>query len=668
MQRILIIMLLIVVVRAQEWKYQQPDNPRDYIRKHRQQIFESAKTTHITHIEAQQRSRFDARYYRMEMSVDYGEKTISGKLTARLTSRSANLDSVWLDLGDNMLVDSVSGQAKGYRHRDNELALALDQTYQNGQDFTIQIAYSGKPYHKDWIGLVFDQMPDGSPHVWTFSEPYGSRFWWPCKDAPSDKADSMDIIVTVPDDQLVGSNGTLVSMHNNGDGTATFHWHEGYPIATYLVSLAIGKYAHFQDFYHYSVSDSLLLDYYVYPPYEATARQVFAEMPDYLAAFTHFFGPYPFLKEKYGQAQYNYRGAMEHQTLTSIRYVGESWRWVYVHELGHQWFGNQVTCAAWSDIWLNEGFASYSEALYAEWAGYDETPPGKEALHAYMQSQLYLDGGTIHVTDTTQFSTIFGRVVYDKGAWLLHMLRHIMGDETFFSALKSYLADVRWTYGVVSTADFQSVCEAQSGLNLGAFFQQWLYYPYFPKYEFQWDNMRQQGYQFLVQVIIRQTQSTVVYEMPIDLTFVFSNGQDTTVMVQNSSSNQTYDIFLNNAPEKLFLDRENWILKEAVEKQPSYSDKITIYKMYPNPFRENIFIHLFNWSNDSPDLQVYDLLGQSIMRLKPESINHFNFYYRWNGCNEQGLRVAAGIYLLHPLSRNGQPLTNVSARKIILLK
>ena len=214
--------------------------------------------------------------------------------------------------------------------------------------------------------------------------------------------------------------------------TKTFHWHEQYPIATYLVSIVAGEYAHFQDYYEYGGDEPMLLDYYVYPDELVRAKTIFDEMHDYLDALSFYFGPYPFLKEKYGQARYNWGGAMEHQTLTSIGQVKPEWRYVYVHELGHQWFGDLVTCASWTDIWLNEGFASYSEALYAEWDGYYGHPPGIEAYHAYMATQDYRDGRTIHIADTTQISNIFNIIVYDKGSWVLHMLRGMIPSFSIF--------------------------------------------------------------------------------------------------------------------------------------------------------------------------------------------------------------------------------------------
>ncbi|RLD15733.1 hypothetical protein DRI50_03575, partial [candidate division KSB1 bacterium] len=400
--------------------------------------------------------KFDALYYGLHFKIDFLHRQIWASAHEHFASLQNNLTAITLDFNNKQLtIDSIAGAAVSYTRNGSFLDIALDRPYQKGDTFSVTIYYSGNPEKPDTISFKFDYTLDEEPYVWTLSEPYGARDWWPCKDTPADKADSADIFVTVPEGNVVASNGFMVSDTADSEaGWHTVHWHESYPIATYLISLVSGPLAHFQDYYHYSATDSMLLDYYVFPILLYNAQEYFKEVPDYLDALSHFYGPYPFLKEKYGMAQFGWHGGMEHQTITSIGGVYKSWRFLYVHELGHQWFGDKVTCATWRDIWLNEGFATYSEALYAQWAGLDEYPPGMDAYHAYMDRLLYTDDGTIIVADTTRFSEIFSRIVYYKGAWLLHMLRHVIGNDAFFTSLRTYLNDPHWTYGSVRTENF----------------------------------------------------------------------------------------------------------------------------------------------------------------------------------------------------------------------
>ena len=603
-------------------------------------------------LEQSPRRAFDVHYYGLEIRTDYPNRQIHGRVVMKAVSLADNFSGLTLDMYEGLQLDSLCGDAVSFRRSGNYIDLQLSRQLARGESFRITIDYHGNPETQEASWFRFDQLSDGSPHIWTQSEPYGARYWWPCKDTPTDKADSMDIYITVPDDELAGSNGTLVSVTENDDHTKTFHWHEQYPIATYLVSLAIGQYAHFQDYYHYSDTDSMLLDYYVDPQRFDLARELFAHVPDHLDALSHYFGPYPFLKEKYGMAQYNWGGAMEHQTLTSIGRVQSGyWMFIYVHELAHQWFGDAVTCGSWQDIWLNEGFATYSEALYAEWAGFAGLPPGEEALHEYMVYKRYGEqkdqDKTVFVEDTSLVGNIFDRVVYYKGAWILHMLRHVVGDETFFDILKSYVSDPRWRYASVRTENFKTVCEEKSGMDLSAFFEQWLKYPYFPRYTYSWAVISTDQNSCRLKLNIEQIQQQPVYRMPIDVAFYFGQGQDTTLVLQNTRRSQDYVIILNREPQAVALDPKNWILRQVSETPArSYSAMVTFDHVFPNPFRDYIYIHTINWNPKQPELYVYNVLGQKIKKLLPREFSHYNYYYRWYGYNELAHKMPPGIYFL----------------------
>ena len=613
--------------------------------------------------------QFDARHYRIELTIDFSQWRIDGKVSARFTSLVDSLKEVTLDLDRNMLVSKVGVDADTFSRGDQTVILTLKRPFAAGEDFVVDIEYGGFPARSGWFN--FNLMPgEGTPMASTLSEPYGAPYWWPCKDTPADKADSVDILLTVPQGYLAASNGLLVSQNDNNDGTVTFHWHEKYPITTYLVSLVAGTYYHFNDYYRYGAADSMLLDYYVYPNRAEAADTVFNNVSDYLDALSHFFGPYPFLEEKYGMAQFTWAGGMEHQTLTSIGYVTPSWEYIYVHELGHQWFGDQITCASWKDIWLNEGFASYSEALYAQWAGFAGFPPGMEAYHAYMGQQKFFDGGTIIIEDTLDIDVLFGRIVYDKGSWVLHMLRGITGDDVFFDILKSYLNDPRWTYGSVRTENFIEICEEKSGLNLRRYFDQWLNYPYYPKYEYGWKAKSLQGGQYEVEVMIAQSQAEPIYEMPVDLTFSFVSAPDTTLTVLNDSDREVYTFTLPYKPIRLIFDKDDWILK--TENEIPYNIDNTMLEIdgiYPTPFSQHVTIRVFNWSQLRHKLDIYDVLGRKVRTISEyEMENNYSFKSTWDGKNDAGVVVASGIYIIRPYTLNNGVRKFGNPKKVIYLK
>ncbi len=643
------------------------NSPETALSVHKQRLVQNALYARQSATAHPGQSQIDALYAEINISIDYENQKIDGWVSGRFRSLSDSLVQIVLDFKRTMEVLDVSGAGHVFIHDADYLLIDLDRPYRRDEEVMVTVRYSGMPQPEDFIYFKFDKMPpDDSPHMWTLSEPYGAKYWWPCKDLPSDKLDSADIYITVPDDQLAGSNGTLVSTAENGDGTKTFHWHEQYPIATYLISIIAGRYAHFQDFYHFSENDSMLLDYYVYPDNLMEAENIFSEMHDYLKVLSSSFGPYPFPKEKYGMAQFGWGGGMEHQTLTSIGGVGGNWRYVYVHELGHQWFGDAVTCASWSDIWLNEGFASYSEALYAESAGYKDFAPGFDSYQAYILKQRWTEGGTVFISDTSKVSNIFNRIVYYKGSWILHMLRHILGDAIFFDVLKSYVTDLRWRYGSVRTEDFKTVCEEKSGLDLEAFFTQWLQFPYFPEYEYSWSTQAQKGEGYLLKLDITQLQGETVYQMPMDIYISFKNGADTTIVVDNSQRKERYDFVFPEETVNVQLDPQQWILRDVrpagVE---TFTSVLKFKNIYPNPFKSTVYFTLTNWNNDAARLDIFSLNGRKVKTLLYKNKLDHDWNYEWDGQNEQGRVVSSGVYFVRPISKRNHP---VQVCKIIFLR
>lgn len=503
-------------------------------------------------------SGFDATYYGINLAIDEVTQQVVGAVTMTARSRAAGFGSPTLNLLDGLTVDSVTspGQPVSWSHVGGFVYVTLPNAYDIGEEFTITIYYRGHPVEGGFQGFEFGAHA-GYPMISTLSEPYMAQSWWPCKDTPSDKADSVDMRVTVNSAFYAVSNGLLRDSIDNGNGTTTYYWHESYPITTYLVSLAITNYSRFSRWYHYG-ADSMPVMFFSYPESFATAQTSWPIVVTQIGALAGYFGPYPFINEKYGIAHFTWGGAMEHQTASShTGSAGGFGQYLTVHELSHQWWGDMITCRDWHHIWLNEGFASYSEALWAEYNG------GATAYRSYMGGMEYWGAGRIYIDDTNDVWNIFSARVYDKGAWVLHMLRGVIGDEAFFQTFQAYYADPRYQYKDAVTEDFRDVAEAVSGQDLNWFFEDWIYGYYFPKYYRSYVSRPRADGKHDLFVRLRQAQATTpqVFRMPVDLV-LSSGGVPDTVRVWNDERDQDYWFVLDNPGSVTQVDPLNWVLNE----------------------------------------------------------------------------------------------------------
>jgi hypothetical protein len=500
--------------------------------------------------QTENQSYYDVIYYDIDVDIDPTALTVSGTVTVTGEVVADSLTEVDLDLLSNMTVTGASdtGGPLGVSHVGDIVTITLSQTYYTSETFTIYVDYSGTP-NESYGSFGFDTR-NGAPMIWSLSEPYGARSWWPCKDIPADKADSVDIRITVPDTLIVASNGTLRSETDHG-ATKTYYWHEEYPITTYLVSIAIHPYTTFSHWYHYSPTDSMEVQYYVFPDHYDAVQVNYGKTVGMIEIFADLFGEYPFINEKYGHAEFMWGGGMEHQTITSLGGYSE---YLIAHELAHMWWGDMVTCNSFHHIWLNEGFATYSEALYSE------VEYGVAQYHSDMSNEKYLGGGTIYVPDPNDFSRIFHYgLSYQKASWVVHMLRHVVGDSVFFDLLKTYYADPRYQYGTIATEEFRDLCEVESGMDLDFFFEQWIYQEYYPMYAFDWSS-QENGGMYDITLNIDQLQSNHIFTMPIDITVETASGE-TTLVVWDSLATQSFDLTVTEEPIAIQLDKDEWILR-----------------------------------------------------------------------------------------------------------
>lgn len=609
----------------------------------------------------QNQEKIDIKFYELNLDIDFNSSRLRGSVTVNGVIGNIYPDFIELDLYDNMTVDSIlqNNIPILYLHENDMLKIPISDITLNDENlFSLTIFYQGTPDHCGAGGFKFDEHQNIG-HVWTLSEAYCARSWWPCKDDPSDKADSVNIIVSVPIEPayIVASNGLLSSTTINNN-KKTYFWKERYPITTYLVSLAIYPYTKWVDQYVSPISsDTMLIEHYVFPDRYEASYPNYSLTKDMLSFFSELFGEYPFISEKYGHADFTWGGGMEHQTLSSMGSFSQN---LMVHELGHSWWGNLITCKTFNDIWLNEGFARYCQALWAEHMY------GREAYFDFMNNHAYYGAGTIYVENPSSNSQIFSAgLSYNKASWVLHMLRHKVGETMFFDILKSYASNDSLSYNAASTSDFQKVCEDISGLDFEQFFQQWIYGEKYPKYELSWWHEGNGIYN----VKIDQVQSYNFFSMPIDLKFSGSAGPmlvDTTIVIENNNSSQLYEFSgFNFLVENVMLDPENWILKEATysvnEIDNILPDRVEVEKAFPNPFNSKVKLSFYinpQFGDTHVNVNIFDLRGKIVESLID---NEFIPGYHTTFWNANG--KSSGVYFIQLATDN-----YIDSQKILFLK
>ena len=557
----------------------------------------------------------DVTYYRLNLSLNYTAKYLIGDVIVNLKAKSS-LISCFLDLNSVLKVDSVKveGKKMNFVHANNRLEIPFARTLATGQIASIHVFYQGLPATTGFGSFSFGTINQNKSQAsWSLSEPYGSPDWFPSKDNPADKADSSDVWITAPAYFVSVSNGILQDITTNSNNTKTYRWKNRYPIAPYLISIACSNYTQYNNYFKYSATDSMLVSHYIQPDNLTTAnKQNLDQTVTMLKVFSEKFGAYPFLKEKYGHAECGFGGGMEHQTCSSMGSYGQS---LIAHELAHQWFGDKITCQSWEHIWLNEGFATYGEAIWQEHLG------GKMAYNAFIQAQMVRAKnatGSIFVRNIANSSEIFnGNRTYAKGSIVLHMLRGIVGDDKFFQILRTYVAS-KYAYANATTEDFQSVAEAVMGQKLDYFFKEWIYGTGFPTYSFGWTYEPKANNVYRINLTVRQNTRTTepsFFTIPIPFQ-IKTSVKDSTAIVFNNQAEQYFNIDVKGKPETITLDADNWILKNldstplitGIEEEPNN----TFLKVYPNPATEHVTVEFKLKLPAKVNLKMLDLDGKTV--------------------------------------------------------
>jgi len=501
-------------------------------------------------------SEIDILHYDMFFNLHPEEKMFDASVKIKGVLKQKNLDSIDFNFYDNFDIESVklNGKDAGYTNKNNLISIDLDNSAID--TFLIKINYKGTPLRAGFVGFSFGEI-NGISLVYNLSEPNYASTWFPCNDIPSDKA-LLDIRIENDSSNVSVSNGVLVGVENE-NARRTYHWKTVYPISTYLIAIYSSKYTHFSDSYvSLDGKDTMSIDYYVLPGDLESAKRDFNQHPDMIRFFADIFGEYPFIKEKYGIAEFLWQlGAMEHQTITGVatNMVGgrNFFLDVYVHELAHHWWGDAVGPKSWKDIWLNEGFATYSEALFTEFRS------GKSALRS---SMIEKKKPNFRGSLENPGSYLFSSTVYDKGAWVLHMLRWELGDKLFFKILREYYA--KYKYSNASTKDFKDVCESLSGKDLSKFFDQWITGVGDIELKYNWKSEMKSAGHYNTTIDLFQDQLEYnEYHFPLEIALKFDDGKEEIHRIQVDDKSAEVTLKSNKKPIDIILDPNDWLLMYA---------------------------------------------------------------------------------------------------------
>lgn len=506
-------------------------------------------------------SSFDVRYYGIDVSIDYPSEWIEGFVDCKIVSLVSGLNAVDLNLHDDLTVTSVTvnGSPAAYSHFNHLLAITSPVSFADGEEFEMRVYYEGHPvsgygYTDGGMGFL---NHGGNEICWTATEPFGSRNWWPCKDTPSDKADSIDIYIERAAVYDVAANGVMVSDTDIGGGRKRVHWKHNYPIVTYLVAITMADFIVEQKTWNWHEFSMPVYSFTLPNAYES--REVFDTLT--LTMLNHYsdaFCVYPFVNEKLANANCGVYGTMEHQTCSFHDPFADYYDRVYllIHENGHQWFGDMITCETFNHIWLNEGMTTWGEAIFMEGQF------GEQAYHDRVHGYRYLGGGTIFVEDVYNDVIFDGSLSYAKASWVPHMLRGMLGDSLFFQFINDW-CESSFKYGTATTEDFTSVLNSSTGEDLSWFVNQWIYGEGHPDYQVSWECAPDTDSGYLLTYIIEQTQTGGTYfKMPIQTGFTTTGGQkDTTIM--NSGALQIYNLWFADSVTDIAVDPEEWILRRV---------------------------------------------------------------------------------------------------------
>lgn len=572
---------------------------------------------------------YDVKHHILELTINPANYQVSGTVTTKFIPNE-NLQTIVFDLSHQLIVSSVTQglQSATFTQANNELVIQLPQVVAMGTEGVVKITYAGVP--PTTSEAFTKSFHSGTAIIWTLSEPFGARDWWPCKQSLNDKIDAIDIFLTAPSNMVAVANGLEQGQVNNNNGTKTTHFKHSFPIPAYLVAIAVTNYQIYNQTAGSSPNTFPVVNYLYPETYNASVSQLAVTLP-IMTLFESLFGTYPFHTEKYGHAQFGWGGGMEH---TTVSFMGGFSRSLIAHELAHHWFGNKVTCGSWKDIWINEGFAEYMSGLVIE--GLDGENQFVTWKSDKINSITSAPGGNLYLTDAQALDSdrIFsGRLTYNKGSMVVHMLRYVLGDEVFYQGMRNFLNDPAIAYNYAVTTQVKQHLETASGKNLTEFFNDWVYGEGYPTYQVSGEIISPTQ----IKIKLSQTQSHTsvsFFEMPVTLKLIGGGNQSQIVVLQHTQNHQEFIVdtnigVVNNIQVNPFQDiisKNNTITlstnNESIENE---------VKVIPNPVSSSFEV-IIPKNTKIKSLILYDARG----KLVDSQVT-----YKYNTEN-----LASGVYFL----------------------
>lgn len=594
--------------------------------------------------------QYDVKFYFLDLVVQRDTNQVGGHVKSLSKVVSAALDTFVFELHPNFIIDSVviNGANLPFFRRGSDVYTPLASTALLGDMIDATVFYNGtSPTGASAaIGNGYTAGTStrwGNKVCWSLSQPFAAYEWFPCKQDLMDKIDSTYFYITTDTPNLAGSNGILKQVVNLPSGQRQFQWINIHAIDYYLISVACAKYIDYSVYAHpVGSADSVLMQNYIYD--NPGTLPAFKGLIDTTALtldfFATIFGPYPFDEQKYGHCMAPFSGGMEHQTMTSQGFFDFS---IDAHELGHQWFGDNVTCQTWRDIWVNEGFASYSEQLAIEhfYPAYKDL--NMNFVHESVMSQ---PDGALWFSDSTNVPRIFdGRLTYDKGGAIIHTLRFLCNnDSLFFNGLKTYQNTFK--NATATAEDLKSIMQTTSGVNLTDWMNNWFYGEGYPTYNVRWNQVGKNVY-----VNVSHTtsaSSTTLFKTPIEIKFNSPTG-DTIIRFNISSNNEDFLVELENKTiDSLIVDPNNWVINKASTAKDGTlaimeSQQENSFSIFPTLVKDNVQVK----SNMSGELML-KLVDMSGKQLETRQFN--------TSAMIDMQRYAAGTYTVMITDENGRTI------------
>lgn len=577
---------------------------------------------------------FDVHFYFLNLSVETTDTYIDGKTIIQATSLS-NIDTIYLELSHQLEISKilVNQLAAQFIHQGTDiLEIICPMEIPQETIFEIEIQYSGTTVSENGRGYNTANSYHGTRVNWTLSEPFYSKDWWPCKQELEDKADSVWVFVTTSNKNKVGSNGLLTNTVALENEKVRYEWKSRYPIAYYLISIALAEYMEYSFYSPSPEGKEVWMLNYLYPDSAMykTQKTLIDCTHVQMNLLQEKYGSYPFIEEKYGHCISPIGGGMEHQTMTTQR---DFQFHLTIHEMGHSWFGNQVTCEQWNDIWINEGFATYSQYLGLEHLANQQSA---DAFNAAMQSVVMREpDGSVYVPDEylEDRDRIFsGRLSYYKGSVIIQMIRYLLeDDELFFHVLQEF--QTRYAYQTATGEDFKEVLEELSQQDFDGFFDLWYYGEGYPIYEFHW----QQDVSGQFKVESQQESSTPktdFFPMKYDMLLFFEDGTDKLIQVSQEKPFESFEFdFVKRVSNILPNPRsQNLMHVKSVNTGMLFPEEMSIE---PNPATSAFILRFANTHLDR-EIEIYN---STLQLIETQDAPHQNQYIE---CHSW----AKGIYFI----------------------